>query len=148
GTALLAGLEDCGRRRGLSVVGLTVRGGTGREGFYTAHGYQVVGVHPDWLQIDGQLREQIVMAKRVDGRPLGVQVAVQRLDPDLPLPTYARPGDAGLDLYAREHLRLAPGERALMPTGVAVAIPEGFVGLVHPRSGLAIRQGLSMVNTP
>lgn len=148
GTAVLHGLEACARRRGLTVVGLTVRGGTGREGFYTAHGYQVVGVHPDWLEIDGEMREQIVMAKRLDGRPLGVRVAVTRLDPDLPLPTYARPGDAGLDLHAREDLHLAPGERALMPTGIAVAIPDGHVGLVHPRSGLAIRHGLSMVNTP
>ena len=71
------------------------------------------------------------------------------LDPDLPLPTYARPGDAGLDLYAREHALLAAaGGRALVPTGVAVAIPEGWAGLVLPRSGLAIRQGVTVVNAP
>ncbi len=78
-----------------------------------------------------------------------VDVPVIRLDPDLPLPSYARPGDAGADLVAREAVVLAPnGGRALVPTGVAVAIPEGYAGFVHPRSGLAARVGLSVVNTP
>lgn len=75
-------------------------------------------------------------------------VPVVRLDPDLPLPAYAHPGDAGADLCTTVDLVLAPGERALVPTGVALAIPEGYVGLVHPRSGLAARHGLSIVNTP
>jgi len=73
---------------------------------------------------------------------------VRRLDPDLPLPAYAHPGDAGLDLCAAQDVRLAPGERAVVPTGLAVAVPEGHVGLVHPRSGLAARQGLGIVNAP
>lgn len=73
---------------------------------------------------------------------------IQRLDAELPLPRYASDGDAGLDLYAREGLTLPAGERALVPTGVALAVPRGHVGLVHPRSGLAWREGLSIVNSP
>ena len=80
--------------------------------------------------------------------PADLAVPVVRLDPDLPLPSYAHPGDAGADLCTTVDLVLAPGERALVPTGVALAIPEGYVGLVHPRSGLAARHGLSIVNTP
>ena len=76
-------------------------------------------------------------------------VAVRRLDPDLPLPRYAHPGDAGLDLLARETTVIpAAGGRASVPTGLAVAIPEGHAGFVLPRSGLANRHGLTMVNTP
>ena len=77
-----------------------------------------------------------------------LQVLVQRLDPDLPLPSYAHPGDAGADLVTTVDVTLAPGERAMVPTGVAIALPDGFVALVHPRSGLAARHGLSIVNTP
>jgi dUTP pyrophosphatase len=77
-----------------------------------------------------------------------VQVNIVRLDPDLPLPSYAHPGDAGADLFAREDVTLRPGERRLVPTGVALALPEGYVALVHPRSGLAHRSGLSIVNAP
>jgi dUTP pyrophosphatase len=77
-----------------------------------------------------------------------LDVPVVRLDPDLPLPSYAHPGDAGADLRTTVDLTLAPGERALVPTGVALALPEGYVGLVHPRSGLAARHGLSIVNAP
>ncbi len=73
---------------------------------------------------------------------------VRRLDPDLPLPSYAHPGDAGLDLYAADTTVLQPGERALIPCGVAIAIPDGFVGLVHPRSGLAVDHGLTVLNAP
>ena len=80
--------------------------------------------------------------------PYDVRVEVTRLDADLPLPAYARAGDAGLDLYAAADVSLSPGERALVPTGLAVAIPRGYVGLVHPRSGLATRHGLGMVNAP
>jgi dUTP pyrophosphatase len=75
-------------------------------------------------------------------------VLVQRLDRDLPLPAYAREGDAGLDLYAREAVTLAPGARAAVGTGVAIALPDGYAGFVLPRSGLALRHGLSLVNTP
>ena len=78
----------------------------------------------------------------------GVEVAILRLDPDLPLPSYAHPGDAGADLHTTVDVELAPGERALVPTGVAIALPDGFVALVHPRSGLAARHGLSIVNSP
>jgi dUTP pyrophosphatase len=77
-----------------------------------------------------------------------VHVPVRRLDPDLPLPAYAHPGDAGADLVAAEDVVLGPGERALVHTGVAVALPEGFVGLVHPRSGLAARLGVTVLNAP
>ena len=77
-----------------------------------------------------------------------LSVQVQRLDPELPLPAYAHPGDAGADLLTTVDVRLAPGERAIVPTGIAMALPEGYVALVHPRSGLAARHGLSIVNTP
>lgn len=77
-----------------------------------------------------------------------LEVLVQRLDPDLPLPSYAHPGDAGADLVTTVDLTLQPGERGLVPTGVAIALPPGYVALVHPRSGLAARHGLSIVNTP
>ena len=71
-----------------------------------------------------------------------------RLDRDLPLPSRAHDGDAGVDLFSAQDVELAPGARALVPTGVAVAIPHGMVGLIHPRSGLAARVGLSIVNSP
>jgi dUTP pyrophosphatase len=77
-----------------------------------------------------------------------VKVPLRRLDPELPIPRHAHEGDAGADLYAREAATLAPGERRLVPTGVAVAIPAGHVGLVTPRSGWAARSGVSIVNTP
>jgi dUTP pyrophosphatase len=77
-----------------------------------------------------------------------LEIAVQQLDPDLPLPAYAHPGDAGADLVTAVDVTLAPGERALVPTGIALALPDGYVALVHPRSGLAARHGLSIVNTP
>ena len=77
-----------------------------------------------------------------------VKIQIQRLDKELPLPQYAKPGDAGLDVYARIDCRLAPGERALIPTGIAIALPEGYVCLAHPRSGLAAKHGISIVNAP
>jgi dUTP pyrophosphatase len=77
-----------------------------------------------------------------------LDVAIVRLDPDLPLPAYAHPGDAGADLCTSVDVSLAPGERALVPTGIGIALPQGYVALVHPRSGLAARHGLSIVNTP
>ena len=80
---------------------------------------------------------------------MALPVPVVRLDPDLPLPTYAHPGDAGLDLHAREDAHLAAGGgRALVPTGIAIAIPPGHAGFVLPRSGLALRHGVSVVNAP
>lgn len=77
-----------------------------------------------------------------------LEIVVQRLDAELPLPSYAHPGDAGADLRAAVAVDLGPGERALVPTGVAIALPDGFAAFVHPRSGLALRHGLSVVNTP
>jgi dUTP pyrophosphatase len=77
-----------------------------------------------------------------------MRIPLRQLDPDLPIPGHAHAGDAGVDLFAREAVKLAPGQRRLVPTGVAVALPEGFVGLVTPRSGLAARTGLSIVNSP
>ena len=77
-----------------------------------------------------------------------MRVLVQRLDPGLPLPAYALPGDAGADIVAAEDIVLAPGERALLPTGIAIALPDGYAAFVHPRSGLAARAGLGLVNAP
>ena len=80
--------------------------------------------------------------------PHAVDVLVRRLDPDVPPPSYAHPGDAGLDLVTTVEAVLEPGERALLPTGIAIALPEGYAGFVHPRSGLALKHGLSIVNAP
>ena len=77
-----------------------------------------------------------------------VQVLIHRLDLDLPMPKYAKGGDAGADIYSRIDITLNPGERALIPTGIAIALPDGYVCLVHPRSGLAIKHGVTMVNAP
>lgn len=78
-----------------------------------------------------------------------IVIPVRRLDPDLPLPAYAHPGDAGADLFAREDATLAAsGGRALVPTGVAIALPEGWAGFVQPRSGLALRHGVTVLNSP
>jgi dUTP pyrophosphatase len=77
-----------------------------------------------------------------------VQVLISQLDPGLPVPAPARPGDAGVDLSCTADVVLAPGERAVVGTGVAIALPEGYAGFVHPRSGLAARTGLSIVNAP
>lgn len=77
-----------------------------------------------------------------------MDVLVRLLDPDLPLPAYAHPGDAGADLVTAEDVELGPGERKLVRTGVAIALPEGYVGLVHPRSGLAARLGVTVLNAP
>jgi dUTP pyrophosphatase len=83
------------------------------------------------------------------GAPFGsVDVLVARLDPDLPLPQYAHPGDAGADLYTARDAEIGPGERAVLPTGVAIALPEGYAAFVHPRSGLAARYGVALVNSP
>ncbi|MFC9336124.1 dUTP diphosphatase [Arthrobacter sp. NPDC057009] len=77
-----------------------------------------------------------------------VQVQLKMLDDGLEAPSYAHPGDAGADLRAREDVVLEPGERRLVPTGVAIALPDGFVALIHPRSGLATKHGLTVVNAP
>ena len=80
--------------------------------------------------------------------PARVQVLISRLDSGLPMPAYAHPGDAGVDLYARQDVFLAPGQRALVPTGVALALPAGYAAFVHPRSGLAARHGITVLNAP
>jgi dUTP pyrophosphatase len=77
-----------------------------------------------------------------------LQIEVQRLDPSVPMPTYAHPGDAGADLVTTEAAVIGPGERAVLPTGLAMAIPHGYAAFVHPRSGLAARLGVGLVNAP
>jgi dUTP pyrophosphatase len=77
-----------------------------------------------------------------------VEILIQRLDPGLPMPGRAHPGDAGTDLFAAQDVELAPGQRALVPTGIAIALPDGYAGFVHPRSGLAARHGVTIVNAP
>ena len=78
----------------------------------------------------------------------GVEVLIARLDPSVPMPSYSKPGDAGADISTRIDIVLKPGERALVPTGISIALPDGYVALVHPRSGLAIKNGVTMVNAP
>ncbi|MDO4805910.1 MAG: dUTP diphosphatase [Coriobacteriales bacterium] len=80
--------------------------------------------------------------------PTSIVLPIRRLDPSIELPSYAFEGDAGLDLHAAESCTLGPFERALVSTGLSVAIPEGYAGFVQPRSGLAIKQGLTVLNTP
>jgi len=77
-----------------------------------------------------------------------LELPVRRLDPDVEFPSYARRGDAGLDLRSTIDVTLGPGERALVPTGLAVAIPVGFAGFIQPRSGLALNHGITCLNTP
>jgi dUTP pyrophosphatase len=77
-----------------------------------------------------------------------LKIKIKRLDKSTRLPEYAYEGDAGCDLRSREEIQLGPGERALVSTGIAIEIPEGFAGFVQPRSGLAIKHGISIVNTP
>jgi dUTP pyrophosphatase len=77
-----------------------------------------------------------------------VDVLLTRVDPDVPFPSYAHQGDAGVDLVTTEDVDLAPGARAMVPTGIAIALPEGYAAFVHPRSGLAARHGVTVVNAP
>jgi dUTP pyrophosphatase len=83
-----------------------------------------------------------------NAEPDRVAVLIQRLDPGLPVPGRAHPGDAGADLCAAVDVELAPGRRAVVPTGVAIALPDGYAAFVHPRSGLASRYGVTIVNAP
>lgn len=161
GARVLDEVERAARDRGLGLLTLRVRGGTGRERYYAAHGYHVDARLPAHLRVGGgRLVEEIVMSKALTAevraalapparapQPL-LPLQVRRLDPGLPLPGYAHPGDAGLDLRAAAAVELGPGERASVPTGLALAVPPGCVGLVHPRSGLAARHGLAIVNAP
>lgn len=113
-----------------------------------------IGHHHHGTHSRSRYRTVCVATRETDTRSRVVfaivltSLAVVRLDPDLPLPARAHDGDAGVDLYSAEDVELPPGQRALVSTGIAVAIPQGMVGLVHPRSGLAARLGLSIVNTP
>lgn len=77
-----------------------------------------------------------------------MKLPIRRLDPDLPLPAYAHPGDAALDLFSTEDISLAPGDRAAVGTGIAVAIPKGYAGFIQARSGRALKHGLAVVNAP
>ena len=77
-----------------------------------------------------------------------LEVLVTRIDESIPLPRYSKAGDAGADICSRVEITLAPGERALVPTGLSIALPNGYAAFVHPRSGLAIKHGVSMVNAP
>lgn len=77
-----------------------------------------------------------------------MRIQLRRLDPELPPPSYAHPGDAGADLVSAVDVVLAPGRREVVPTGVAIALPEGYAAFVHPRSGLAARHGVTLVNAP
>ncbi|WP_258805642.1 dUTP diphosphatase [Pseudarthrobacter sp. NS4] len=101
--------------------------------------------HPATLDtVPGEVRAGLAA-----GAPAAtLQVQLKMLDPGLEAPSYAHPGDAGADLRAREDVILQPGERRLVPTGVAIALPDGFVALIHPRSGLATKHGLTIVNAP
>jgi dUTP pyrophosphatase len=85
---------------------------------------------------------------RMNSEPDRVRVLIERLDPGLPLPEQAHPGDAGCDLFAATDVELAPGQRAVVPTGIAIALPDGYAAFVHPRSGLAARHGVTIVNAP
>lgn len=84
----------------------------------------------------------------MQGNQASVEILIRRLDASVPLPSYAHPGDAGADLTTTVDVHLAPGERAVVPTGISIALPDGYVALVHPRSGLAARCGVSIVNAP
>ncbi|MGO3151634.1 MAG: dUTP diphosphatase [Galactobacter sp.] len=88
------------------------------------------------------------MTRTEDAQTQDPVIQVLRLDQGIPVPSYAMEGDAGADLCTTEDFALAPGQRRLVPTGIAIALPLGFVGLVHPRSGLAVRHGITVVNAP
>jgi dUTP diphosphatase len=90
----------------------------------------------------------VAIPAAVSSPPSPVEVLLTRIDPDIEPPRYAHPGDAGADLVTTSDLELAPGERAVVGTGIAIALPPGYAAFVHPRSGLAARVGLSVVNTP
>lgn len=92
--------------------------------------------------------QRALLRRRCSLPPVSDELLVRRIDPDVPLPARAHPGDAGLDLHAAEDVTIKPGERALVRTGIAIALPAGTVGLVTPRSGSAIKHGIALVNAP
>lgn len=81
-------------------------------------------------------------------RPHDIAVLIELIDTELPIPSYAKPGDAGADLYAAHDATLAPGERSVVSTGIAIALPDGYAAFVHPRSGMSAKHGIGMVNAP
>ena len=107
---------------------------------------------PEEIQAAMADPDQVQARPRLRGEPVSrdrpVDVLLRRLDPDVPVPAYGHPGDAGADLVTTEAAELAPGERAVLPTGVSIALPEGYAAFVHPRSGLAARCGVALVNAP
>ena len=113
----------------------------------TSHHHQGTHSRSRYRTVCEVTREPVTRPRVVFGL-VSTILAVVRLDRDLPMPVRAHAGDAGVDLCSAEDVELAPGQRALVPTGIAVAIPDGMVGLIHPRSGLAARVGLSIVNSP
>jgi len=106
------------------------------------HGCEAIPTGP------GETDSLFPMASPEDDHGMALPVLVQRLDEELPLPAYAHPGDAGADLVTAVDAELGPGERAVLPTGIAIALPEGYAAFVHPRSGLAARFGVTLVNSP
>jgi dUTP pyrophosphatase len=104
------------------------------------------GVRSRTVPEDDSLRVEVLRVEALRTQMLRVQVL--RIDPEAPLPSYARPGDAGADLITTRDVVIAPGEREMVGTGIAIALPHGYAAFVHPRSGLAAKVGLSIVNTP
>lgn len=151
GRVLLAALEQAAVRRGVERVVVEVRDGTDLPAWYARRGYSEDGVLPDRVRVAGAPVAVRILSKpvgRAAAAPEAPRLAVRRLDAGLPLPRYVHAGDAGLDLHAGCDVALSPGERAVVPTGLAIALPAGHVGLVHPRSGLAARSGVALVNAP
>lgn len=116
--------------------------GRGAE-IFVGHDFETIEQPGDARQEGGGM-----VSGSAGGSGTGEVLRIRRLDKGLPLPVRAHAADAGIDLHAAEDCDLAPGHRVLVPTGVAIALPVGYVGLVHPRSGLAARAGLSIVNAP
>jgi dUTP pyrophosphatase len=121
-----------------------------RDGVSVTATRVALGVVSSRSAIDGSVRHGVVIdgAAADDATEDAVEVSVLKLEPDVPMPKYALPGDAGADLACAEDIILAPGERALVRTGIAIALPHGYAAFVHPRSGLAMRVGLGLVNSP
>lgn len=113
----------------------------------TSHHHHGTHSRSEYRTVREVTRESVTRPRVVFGTVF-TDLAVVRLDRELPLPSRAHDGDAGVDLYSADDVELKPGQRTLVSTGIAVAIPHGMVGLVHPRSGLAARVGLSIVNSP
>ena len=136
--------SQSGRARTPRLTSKAISAASAKAGGHHHHGTQS---RSRYRTLCGATRVGDTRSRVVCG-PVSTSLAIVRLDPELPLPSRAHDGDAGVDLFSAEDVKLDPGQRALVRTGVAVAIPFGMVGLVHPRSGLAARVGLSIVNSP